>query len=100
MKFNKSAKILASIRANEWSELIMMGWLDSCSGFQGGSMMMLGMFIFWGGLLFLGFYLLKKYLNGNNHSYQHSINILNERFAKGEISEKEYDHLKAKIRNK
>ncbi|OEH92102.1 hypothetical protein BFG57_16800 [Bacillus solimangrovi] len=74
-----------------------MSWLDGCSGFHGGSMM-LGMFLFWGVLLFGGFYLLKKYLNSNTHSNQHPVNILTERFAKGEISEEEYDYLKEKLR--
>lgn len=76
----------------------MMGWFDNCYGFQGGGMMMFGMFIFWGLLILLGFYLLKNYLNGSNHSNQNPLNILNERFVKGEISEEEYDRLKEKLK--
>ncbi|MDP5277056.1 SHOCT domain-containing protein [Chengkuizengella axinellae] len=73
-----------------------MHWFDECASFQGGGMMMIGMFLFWGALIFLGFYLLKNYINGNSGSSRH-MNILKERLAKGEISEEEYDRLKEKL---
>ncbi len=75
-----------------------MHWFDSCTGFQGGGWMMFGMFIFWGLLIFLGFYLMKNYINGNNGpSRNHHIDILKERLAKGEITEDEYDRLMKKL---
>ncbi|NDI35250.1 SHOCT domain-containing protein [Chengkuizengella sediminis] len=73
-----------------------MHWFDECAGFQGGGIMMLGMFLFWGALVFLGFYLLKKYINGNRGSTHH-IDILKERLARGEITVEEYDRLKEKL---
>ncbi|MEC1743330.1 SHOCT domain-containing protein [Schinkia azotoformans] len=72
----------------------MMNWLDHCLGFQGGGMMMIGMVIFWGLLVFLGFYFLKTLLNGKDTRDGTHINILKERLARGEITEDEFDHLR------
>jgi len=72
----------------------MMNWFDHCLGFQGGGMMMLGMFIFGGILIFLGIYFLKTLLNGKDTNAGSYINILKERLARGEISEDEFEHLK------
>lgn len=75
----------------------MMNWIDHCLGFQGGGMMMIGMFLFWVVLIFLGLYLLKTFLNGNNSKNGTHIEILKERLARGEITEEEFDHLKQKL---
>ncbi|EKN63498.1 SHOCT domain-containing protein [Schinkia azotoformans] len=72
----------------------MMNWFDHCLGFQGGGMMMLGMFIFWGLLIFLGVYFLKTLQNGKDTKGGSHINILKERLARGEITEDEFEHLK------
>ncbi|KEF37437.1 Short C-terminal domain [Schinkia azotoformans MEV2011] len=71
----------------------MMNWFDHCLGFQGGGMMMLGMFIFWGLLIFLGVYFLKTLQNGKDTKSGSHINILKERLARGEITEDEFEHL-------
>ena len=76
----------------------MMNWIDHCLGFQGGGMMMLGMFIFWGLLIFIGIYFLRTFQNGKNlKNEHHHLEILKERLAKGEITEEEYDRLKQKL---
>ncbi|NBI30059.1 SHOCT domain-containing protein [Chengkuizengella marina] len=74
----------------------MMHWFDNCAGFQGGGIMMIGMFLFWGVLVLLGVFLLKNYMNGNKRSTHH-IDILKERLARGEITVEEYDRLKEKL---
>lgn len=74
-----------------------MHWFNGYPGFLGGGMM-IGMFLFWGLLIFLGFYLMKNYINGNNNTTKSNpIDILKERLAKGEITEEEYDRLKGKL---
>lgn len=75
-----------------------MHWFNGCSGFQGGGIMMVGMFLFWGVLIFLGFYLMKNYMNGNQKTTKTDpLEILKERLAKGEITEEEYERLKEKL---
>ena len=74
-----------------------MNWIDHCLGFQGGGMMMMGMIIFWGLLIFLGFYFLKTFINGKNVKSGSHIDILKERLASGDITEEEYDRLKKKL---
>lgn len=70
--------------------------MDGCT-FQGG-LMTGGMFLFWGLLVFLGFYLMKSYMSGKSHPNRFTpIEILKVRFAKGEISEDEYERLKMKL---
>ncbi|WP_458411934.1 SHOCT domain-containing protein [Schinkia sp. CFF1] len=75
----------------------MMSWIDQCLGFQGGGMMMMGMLLFWGILIFLGVYFLKTFLNGKNPKSEAHTDILKERLARGEITEEEYDRLKQKL---
>lgn len=72
-----------------------MHWFNECTGFLGG-MMMIGMFLFWGLLIFLGFYLMKNYINGRTTNTNY-LDILKERLAKGEITEEEYERLKTKL---
>ena len=61
--------------------------------------MIIPMVIFWGVLIYL---IYKLFNHDKNTSYQNSIssaiNILNERFARGEISEEEYAIKKKQLR--
>lgn len=75
----------------------MMTWMDHCLGFQGGGMMMVGMIIFWGMLLFIGIYFLKTIKNGKSNKHDRHLEILKERLASGKISEEEYDRLHEKL---
>lgn len=58
--------------------------------------------LFWLGLVVLGIYLLVNFVDGNKHPTKNkqdkkqnsSLNILQDRFAKGEITEAEYKHKK------
>lgn len=64
------------------------------------------MIIFWVILIGLGIYLLTKFINGGNESIKNNRNtksnaplqILQERLAKGEIDEAEYERLKSIIK--
>ena len=58
--------------------------------------------LFWLALVVLGIYLLVNFVDGNKHPTKNkqdkkqnsSLNILQDRFAKGEITEAEYKHKK------
>jgi putative membrane protein len=71
-------------------------WFDECEGLQGVEIMMVGMFFFWGLLIFICFYLMKNYINGSRKP-SNPIDILKERLAKGEISEEDFDQMKEKL---
>lgn len=75
----------------------MMNWFDHCLGYQGGGMMMIGMIIFWGVLLFLGLYFLKTFQNGRGTKNHRHIKVLKERLASGKITEEEFDRLNKKL---
>lgn len=59
---------------------------------------MIVMMIFWTGLIIIGFYLIYNYVNGGRR--KQSTEILNERLAKGEIDESEYERLKSIFKKK
>ena len=72
------------------------GW-----GYIGGSMVML---IFWllviAGIIFLARYLVRRQEDGDHHHYHHektALDILQERYAKGEINKEEYESKKKDI---
>lgn len=66
------------------------------------------MIFIWIILIIFGIYLLTKFINGDNkkaksnqtikNNTQTSLHILQERLAKGEINEAEYEHLKSIIK--
>ncbi|OZU89105.1 hypothetical protein CIL03_08825 [Virgibacillus indicus] len=66
--------------------------MHSMHGF-GSIWPMVGMIIFWAGLIILGIYLVSSYANGGRK--KDSLDILKERLAKGEIDESEYERLKS-----
>jgi len=57
---------------------------------------MIMMVIFWVGLISLGIFLITNFINGGNKKT--SLNIIQERLAKGEIDETEYERLKSIIK--
>lgn len=76
----------------------MMGWMNDCAGGQ-GSFMWIGMILFWGLLFLAGFYFMKTYSGSSNSRAQNNaMDILKERFARGEINEEEYDRMKEKLK--
>lgn len=73
----------------------------SCGNFPRGNgwmgLMMGGiMILFWGGILTIGYYLIKSIIRGNGNQTG-ALQILQERFARGEISESEYEQMKRKL---
>ncbi|MEW9669779.1 SHOCT domain-containing protein [Ammoniphilus sp. 3BR4] len=74
----------------------MMGYMNGMG--LGGFGMMFWMFLQWG-LLLTGIYFLIRWISGGKaKSEDHALDILRERFAKGEISEEEFNHKKAILR--
>jgi len=57
---------------------------------------MILMIIFWVGLISFGIFLITNFINGGNKNT--SLNIIQERLAKGEIDETEYERLKSIIK--
>jgi len=57
---------------------------------------MIMMIIFWVGLISLGIFLITNFISGGNKKT--SLNIIQERLAKGEIDETEYERLKSIIK--
>jgi len=57
---------------------------------------MILMITFWVGLISLGVYLIKNYINGGKNE-DTSLQIIKKRLAKGEIDETEYERLKTII---
>ncbi|MEQ6390265.1 SHOCT domain-containing protein [Bacillaceae bacterium S4-13-58] len=75
-----------------------MGWFNDCTGGH-GSFMWIGMILFWGLLLFAGFYFMKNYSGSANARVQNSpLDILKERFARGEITVEEYEEMKGRLK--
>lgn len=75
-----------------------MGWFEQCSElFQGGGMMVLSMFLFWGVLIVIGFYLMKTVISDKKDNVTSNLSILKNRLAKGEITVEQFDRLKNKI---
>lgn len=79
------------------------GW----NGFGwGGGIMMLGMAIFWIVIIFFGFSFFRRiYINGNYpgpghhfHGDDNSMEILRQRYAKGEISDEEFQRMKEHLK--
>jgi uncharacterized membrane protein len=69
-----------ALRGNGWTGIIMGGV----------------MILFWGGILTVGYYLIKSLIQGNGNQST-ALRILQERFTRGEISESEYDQMKVKL---
>lgn len=65
----------------------MMGW------FGGG----LAMLVFWALLVLFIIWLVRESEHGNSHSRSDALRILNERYAKGEITKKEFEEKKEDI---
>jgi putative membrane protein len=81
----------------------MMWWIDG--GFHWGWMIFGGlmMLLFWGGLIALAVVIIRSFARGNSSSGQRSdkpsLQILEERYAKGEISQEEFETIRADITN-
>ena len=70
-----------ALGGNGWSGIFMSG----------------AMILFWGGVLAIGYYFLKTLVRGNGHPSSDALRILKERYARGEISEAEFEQMKAKL---
>jgi putative membrane protein len=79
-------------------EVLIMGWFcgnalwgNGLNGMITGGIMIL----FWGGMIAIGYFLIKSLIRGHGNSA--ALGILQERFVRGEISQVEYDEMKAKL---
>jgi putative membrane protein len=76
----------------------MMGYGYGMMGYGWGWFMMIGVVV----LTVLGIVALINYLQPssktNSHSNNNALNILDERYAKGEITEEEYNQKKLKLK--
>lgn len=79
-----------------------MHCLSGINGIGGGSGVWFGLIsnlitlLFWGGIIYLGVQLFKKY-SGTRVASKTPLDILKERFAKGEISEEEFARMKNQL---
>ena len=76
-----------------------MMWTDGWGGWVGGIMMVLMMLVFWGGLIALVVFLARGFgarpsQGEGKRSEPEAREILADRFARGEISEDEYEQRK------
>lgn len=72
------------------------------SWFGGGMLMMLPMLLFWGLVIWGGFVLVRKLSQSGQNAYPigtapGAIDILKERYAKGEISREEFAKMKQEL---
>lgn len=68
----------------------MMWWSDG-NGWGGGWLMVLTMLIFWGGLILFGIWTVRQLSGGSGGDRPDPKTILEERFARGEISKEELE---------
>lgn len=81
----------------------MMGWYnDGSMGAGNWIAMILMMSLFWGAVIFAGFMLFRGSSNGRSGvastdllAHRDPVDILNERFARGELENEEYQARKA-----
>lgn len=78
------------------------GGLGTGSWFGGGMFMMLPMLIFWGLVIWGGIMLVRKLSQSSQSACPigiapGAIDILKERYAKGEISREEFAHMKQEL---
>ncbi len=72
-----------------------MHYWDGCFGWGGGIFMMFFMLLFWVAVIFLAFYLLRKYVQpGGSLAQDGPLDIAKKRYAKGEISREEFERIK------
>lgn len=77
----------------------MHNWGYGCWG--GGIFMMLFMVIFWAAVIFLVFYLFKRYVQqpGGAPTSETPLEIARRRYAKGEISRDEFEQIKRDLQS-
>jgi putative membrane protein len=68
----------------------MMWWSDG-NGWVSGLLMVLTMLVFWGGLLLFGIWAVRQSSGGSGSGRPDPKTILEERFARGEISKEELE---------
>lgn len=56
------------------------------------------MFLFWGLIIYFGILLFRKLNKGGNHEEHKAVDILKERYAKGEINKEQFESMKMDLR--
>lgn len=82
----------------------MMGWMWN-NGWQSGwvgLLMGLMMLIFWGAIITVIYYLIRSLIRGSDirQTALNPMEILKERYAKGEITEADFDRMRQKLEEK
>jgi len=72
-----------------WSSGSMMGWV-------GGGIMMV---VFWGLIIYLIVWAVKKMSGTDSHSNSNALDVLKDRYAKGEIDKKEFEEKSRDIKS-
>lgn len=68
-----------------------MMWWSNGNGWGGGLLMLLTMLVFWGGLILFGIWAVRQFSGGSGGDRPAPKTILEERFARGEISKEELE---------
>ena len=82
---------------------MMGGWGYGGYGSGGYGMMGIGMIIFWIGIILLGIYLFRRnapHIHSGGQGKHSSMDILRERYARGEIDSAEYQSRKRDLESK
>jgi putative membrane protein len=71
----------------------MMWWTGTWNGWWGGLLMLLGMLVFWGGLIWVIAYAVREFSRSRETRSDRisAIQVLEERFARGEIDRDEFE---------
>ena len=72
-----------------WSSGSMIGWV-------GGGIMMV---VFWGLIIYLIVWAVKKMSGTDSHSNSNALDVLKDRYAKGEIDKKEFEEKSRDIKS-
>jgi putative membrane protein len=81
----------------------MMWWTGTWDGWWGGLLMFLAMLVFWGGLIWVIVYAVREFSRPRetrSGQRMSAIQILEERFARGEIDRDEFEERRRVLESK
>lgn len=88
--------VVGPSNASRWSEVSsMMGWYGNGMGPWGWVLMVAAMSFFWGLVILAGIMIFRGSGSSNRPQERGALQILDERFARGEVDREEYEARKA-----